>query len=173
MNFRVLLLAFLIIQPSMAAPPDMPAFVADYLERAGLDYEVPHGQFDEYLLVVFGEQNDPEPWAIVADFNGDNILDWSGLMRDREGRLVLMVVYSDRRYFSHQILTYLGSDGDNLDTAVVLEPAGQIIGFPLDDEEESPTITTTNPAVHLLYFEKASVLYYWEDGAFREFVTSD
>ena len=163
MKMRVLLLASLTFQQLMAAPPDLPAFVADYFERAGLDYDIPQGRFEDYLLTVIEEENQPEPWAIVADFNGDKISDWSGLVRDREGHLALIVVYSDRRDFSHQLLTPLGSDGNSLATAVVLEPAGQIIGFPFGDNNERPTIKITNPAVHLLYFEKASVLYYWED----------
>ena len=173
MTLCALILAYLASPTLIAAPPDLPIFVANYLKRAGLEYEIPQGRYDDDLLSYFEEQNDPEPWAIVADFNGDGISDWSGFLRDREGGLVLMVVYSEGRGFSRQILTPLGLDGDDLYSGVVLKPPGQITGFPLDDSGEIPEITIANPAVHLFYFEKASVLYYWDEGTFLDFVTSD
>ncbi len=173
MTLCALILAYLTSPTLIAAPADLPIFVANYLERTALEYETPRGRFDDNLLSFFEEQNDPEPWAIVADLNGDGISDWSGLLRDRAGSLVLMVVYSERRGFSHQLLTPLGLDGDDLYSGVVLERPGQITGFPLDNSGEIPEITIANPAVHLFYFEKASVLYYWNEGTFLDFVTSD
>ena len=173
MTLCALILAYLTSPTLIAAAPDLPIFVANYLERTALEYETPQGLFDDNLLSFFEEQNGPEPWAVVADFNGDEISDWSGLLRDRAGGLVLMIVYSERRGFSHQVLTPLGFDGDDLYSGVVLEPPGQITGFPLDDNGEIPEIIIANPAVHLFYFEKASVLYYWDEGTFLDFVTSD
>lgn len=155
-----------------AAAPALAGFVVAYLDDARLDYEIPQGRFEGYCLMLLSAANEPEPWAVTADFNGDGVEDWSGLLRDPTGRLDLLVVYSTNGGMSHKVLTPLGPDGDNLDAGVVLEPAGRIHGFPVDGDE-IPQITTTNPAVHLLYFGKASVLYYWEQGSFQEFVTSD
>ncbi len=83
MTLCALNLAYLTSPTLIAAPPDLPIFVANYLKRAGLEYEIPQGRFDDNLLSFFERQNDPEPWAIVADLNGDGISDWSGLLRDR------------------------------------------------------------------------------------------
>jgi len=172
-SFRALLLILLIPQPLIAGPPALPDFVVDYLNSKQLGFELPRGQFERYLLEILECQNDPEPWAMSGDFNGDDLSDWAGLLRDREGQLSLVVVYSLHHGYSHKILASLGSDGDSLDSYVVLEPPGRLFGFPLRGEHERPELDLANSAVHLFYFEKASVLYYWADGSFREFVTGD
>ena len=172
MNVRALAMIFLVSQPLLAAAPALPDFIVEYLHQAGLKYEIPIGRFEDYWLTLLNEDNKPEPWAVSADFNGDGIEDWSGLLRDQAGKLDLVVVYSARAGFTHDVLTPLGPDGDNLDAGVVIEPAGRIDGFPVNGDD-TPKITTTHPAVHLFYFEKASVLYYWGQGSFHEFVTSD
>ena len=157
----------------MSAPPALPEYVQSYFNVATLDYELPHGQFESYMRSLFDQQNQAEPWAIVGDFNGDKIADWAGLLRDNTNQLDLVVVYSVKKDYSHEVLSSLGADGDGIYFGVVLAPPGEIHGFPIDDDEPDPIVSLSNPGVHLFYFEKASVLYHWDEGSFREFVTSD
>lgn len=160
-------------QPLLAAPPPLPKFVLTYVEAANLDYELPRAQFEPYMREYFVSQNQPEPWAINEDFNGDDVADWAGLLRNSNGRLDLVVVYSNECDYLHQILTSAAVDQEIISTGVVLEPPGQVSGFPFEDGGPVPTISMNNHGIHLLFFEKASVLYYWHEGSFSELVTSD
>ena len=173
MKFIVFLLVALTSQPLMAAPAPIPGFVLAYLDRSDLNYELPRGQLEPYMRSYFRRHDKAEPWSVSGDFNGDGIVDWAGFLRTPAGRIDLVAVNSIETAFSHTALASLGLDGDKLDFGVVLQPPGEISGFPLSDEDRRPTVTIDLPGIHLLYFEKASVLYYWWEGAFHEFVTSD
>ena len=173
MSSHAALLFFLLPLPLVADAPALPDFVTEYLNDSQLEYELPEGQFDSYLLEILEEEDKPEPWAVGADFNGDSISDWAGLLRDRYGQLELLVVSSVGKNYSHQVLTPLGSDSDNLNSYVVLQPPGRLFGFPLGGDDERPVLDLANPGVHLFYFEAASVLYYRSDASFLEFVTGD
>lgn len=157
----------------MAAPPTLPVTVQSYLDTAASGYELPQGQFESYLRSTFEQDDQAEPWAAVGDFNGDKISDWAGLLRNRDKRIDLVVVYSVEDEYAHEVLTSLGADDDGIYFGVVLEPVGEIHGFPLDDDDPDPIVELRNPGVHLFYYEKSSVLYYWDEGAFHEFWTSD
>lgn len=111
--------------------------------------------------------------AITGDFNGDGTRDWSGLLRNSRGDVDLLVVYSAAGEYAHDLLTPLGKDAEVLNVDVILEPPGELVGFPVDGSNCPPRLTIENPGVHLFYFEKASVLYYWSADHFGEFVTSD
>lgn len=159
--------------PLSAAPPCLPDHVQAYFDSAGLDYGLPQGQLEPYLASFFDEDKQPEPWAIVGDFNGDGVEDWAGLVRPDSGRLELVAVVSKDRGYSHFVLASTGPDNDNIYFGVTLEPPGVIEGFPFDDEDPNPSVTIDNPSVHLFYFEKSSVLYYFRDYKFHELWTSD
>jgi hypothetical protein len=168
------LIAALLAAPlSLAAAPPMPAFVADCLEAAGQDYEPPHGQFEAYMLQYFDTHDESVPWAIADDINGDGIEDWAGMLRHRDGRLDLIVVYSYDGDYRHKRLARIEMDSDSIGSGVVVEPPGPISGFPHEDGGPVPTVTLDYPGIHLLFFEKASILYYWHEDSFRELVTSD
>ncbi|MDH3747701.1 MAG: hypothetical protein OER97_05800 [Gammaproteobacteria bacterium] len=170
---RSLVFLALLAQPALAAPPPLPAFALAYLDTANLKYELPRAHFESYMREYFKSENQPEPWAINEDFNGDDVTDWAGLLRNTNGRLDLVVIYSDECDYSHQVLTSAAVDQGEISAGVVVEPPGQVSGFPFEDGAPVPTITMINHGIHLLYFEKASVLYYWDQGSFSEMVTSD
>ena len=171
-HLLVLLIAVLPIRSLIATPPDLPEHVQAYLDVTALDYELPRGRFESYLKSYFDEQNLAEPWAIVGDFNGDTVSDWAGLLRHESGQLNLVVVYSESSKYVHMVLSSLGVDEDGIYTGVELEPPGEVHGFPIDDEP-NPVVTLSNPGIHLFYYEKSSVLYYWDEGSFSEMWTSD
>jgi hypothetical protein len=168
-----LLIAVLFAHPLMAAPPALPEYVQSCFDAATLDYELPLGKFETYLKSYFDQENQVEPWAIVGDFNGDKITDWAGLLRDNTGRIDLVVVYSMNGEYSHEVLSSVGADEDGIYFGVVLEPPGEIHGFPIDEKEPDPVVSLSDPGIHLFYYEKSSVLYYWQDGLFSELWTSD
>jgi len=171
--FTILALGLVVPSLLMAAPPPIPPFVQDYFDAAKLEYELPHGRFDAFLASVFEAENQAEPWALIADVNGDDIDDWAGLLRDSDGQLDLVCVYSVSGGYSHTILSELGLDSEGIGVGVELVLAGDVEGFPFDNEVPDPTVSLDHPGVHLMYYEKSSVLYYWKDGSFQKFWTSD
>ena len=173
MRFSLLAAVLLFAIIAIAAPPPLPAFVQSYIERNELIYELPRGQIEPYMRSWLQERGTPEPWAISADFNGDSVIDWAGLLRRPDGRLDLLVVLSTGSSYSHTVLTSPGTDTAEVDAGVFLEPPREISGFPTNDEEPDPVVELKFAGIHLMWFEKASVLYYWSDGSFSEFVTSD
>ncbi len=56
---------------------------------------------------------------------------------------------------------------------IQLKPPGVTDGIPIDASNRRPQLQLKHPGIHLIYFEKASVLYYWEPDGFKQFVTSD
>ena len=99
--------------------------------------------------------------------------DRAGLLRNRNGQIDLVVVYSVEDRYVHTVLTPLGADEDGIYFGVVPQPVGEVHGFPLDDDGPDPVVTLRSPGIHLIYYEKSCVLYYWDHGTFREFWTSD
>jgi len=57
------------------------------------------------------------------------------------------------------------------------EPAGKKRGLAFPDSAATElvpvTITIPNPGFHVIYFGKASVIYWYEDGEFHRLTTSD
>ena len=166
--FTFLALGLAVAGPLMATPPPIPPFVQAYFDTAKLEYELPHGRFDTYLASVFEAEKQAEPWAVVADVNGDDIDDWAGLLRDTDSQLDLVCVYSVSSGYSHTILSELGLDSEGIGVGVELVPAGDVEGLPFDNEVPDPTVSLDYPGVHLMYYEKSSVLYYWKDGTFKK-----
>ena len=150
----------------------MPDYVQAYFDKEALEYELPQGQFEPYWKTFIDEQNIAEPWSITGDFNGDKIADWAGLLRSRNDQLCLVVVYSEKTEYSHRVLASLGTDDNGIYTGVEMVLPGEVHGFPFDDKP-IPVVTLTNPGIHLIYFEKSSVLYYWDGESFNEMWTSD
>jgi len=171
-HFLISLILVFFVRPSISAPPDIPEYVQAYFDTAGLEFELPTGKFESHLKSFLDEQGIPEPWAIVGDFNGDKFADWAGLLRDTNHQLILVVVYSEKSEFSHRVLAPLGADDDGIYTGVELKLPGEVHGIPVDGKPP-PIITLTNPGIHLFYFEKSSILYYWDKDSFNKIWTSD
>ncbi len=172
-KFSVLVIAILATPVVVAGPPPLPEFVRDYLRLSGLEYTLPRGRIEPYTLSYLKDNGEPEPWAATDDFNGDGVLDWAGSLRNTEGELDLVVVFSLGESYSHERLASAGPDSDEVFAGVYGVPPGQYSGFPFDDESPRPQITIRHPGIHLVWFEKASVLFYWGGSSFAELVTSD
>ena len=120
----------------------------------------------------FDEEGLAEPWSISGDFNGDNTVDWAGLLRNEMGQLEVVVIYSVCDEYSHQILSSFGLDDDRIYFGVELKSPGKIYGFPTDDNRD-PVVNLRILGIHIVYYEKSSVLHYWDNGTFNEMWTSD
>ena len=170
---RFLLLLFAVSFKVWAESPPLPSFVSEYLIENDAELAPPRGIFDESSLTTYGRKGTTEPWSVTADFDGDGKLDWAGLLRDSNGKLLLIAVYSQDRTYFRVTLAKLGEDEGYLNTGVQLREPGIVHGIPISSSEGLPELRLERPGIHLIYFEKASVLYYWESGGFRELVTSD
>ena len=159
--------------PVFADAPALPDFVEDYIDLANSSYELPQGSFEEGTAAWLRDSGQPEPWAVSADFNGDGVVDWAGLLRNEQKQLDLVVVYSYRKYYLHEVLSAAGTDTDQIISGVFLEPPGLVEGFSFDDNSRRPERDLEHPGIHLVWFEKASVLFYWTDSGFVDFLTSD
>jgi hypothetical protein len=173
LRISVLLVAIAAMRIVEAGPPPLPEFVQEYIRLSDLEYTLPHGQLEPYTRSYLKEKGEPEPWAANADFNGDGVLDWAGLLRNTEARLDLVVVYSFRKFYSHEVLTSADFDSEEISAGVYNLPPGQYSGFPFDNRSPRPQITIEYPGIHLVWFEKASVLFYWNGSSFSDLITSD
>ena len=171
-NFGCVFLS-LLAAPALADAPALPDFVEDYIGLADASYELPLGSFEESTAAWLRDSGQPEPWGVSADFNGDGVLDWAGLLRNEQKQLDLIVVYSYRKYYLHEVLGAAGADTDQIISGVFLEPPGLVEGFPFDDNARRPERNLKHPGIHLVWFEKASVLFYWTGSGFEDFLTSD
>lgn len=166
-------LALLIVATVFAAPPSLPDFVETCFKDANLDYTPPHGEMEPVLEKYFSRQSATEPWSLIADFNGDDVDDWAGLVRAADRNLALIAVVSTAGGCTHHLLTPLGPDESEITVGITLEPPGTVTGIPFNDGDSSPSVTLVDPGIHLVYLDKASVLYYLRDNSFHEFWTSD
>lgn len=157
-NFIGLFL-FLVSGPALPDAPALPDFVEDYIDFANSSYELPQGSFEEGTAAWLRENGQPEPRAVGADFNGDGVVDWAGLLRNEQKQLDLVVVYSYRKHYLHEVLSAAGADTDQIISGVFLEPPGLVEGFPLDESSRRPVLDLKHPGIYLVSFEKASVLF--------------
>jgi len=169
-SFLIVAAVFQIAGVELAQLPD---FVQDYLEQADLAYEIPSGNFSSEALENIRLGNLSNPWWVLADFNGDGRDDWAGFLRNDKERLDLIAVYSFRKFYAHQVLISPGRDSDEIGFGVILEAPGQIKGFPINEDFPAPEILLEYPGIHLIWFEKASALFYWKGSSFQDFLTGD
>ena len=171
-NFGGVLLS-LVAASALADAPALPDFVEDYIGLVDASYELPQGSFEESTAAWLRDSGQPEPWAVSADFNGDGVLDWAGLLRNEQKHLDLVVVYSYRKYYLHEVLSAAGIDTDQIISGVFLEPPGLVEGFLFNDKFRRSERDLQHPGIHLVWFEKASVLFYWTGSRFADFLTGD
>lgn len=173
----ILSFLFLFLSPkSLIAGYDFPRTIITYIKDHGLGYSNPEGAFDQFLIDFYKQKGViNEPWSVTADFNGDKIDDFAGLMRSTSGKIDLVVVYSSKYGLAHKVLHKdVCEDNKSIYIAVVLEPPGKVHGFPFDNlKPEELVADLKHPGIHLIFFEKSAVLFYWKDTDFTEIWTAD
>jgi hypothetical protein len=101
-------------------------------------------------------------WTWTGDFNGDGLPD----------RLVLLTFRTDP---ARDLLAVLHGSGT---AAPIAEPGGWGIevlpaGSRIDSGWEVHPVELATDGIHLLFWERASELFYWEDGGYISVTTSD
>jgi len=132
----------------------------DYVEHCG---QPPHYDCSEQQA----------PFAVAGDFNGDSLQDIVLMGHDETKDLILAVLSNNDSYRVVEFRSSMSnelSDPQQLGLWVYLKYFGpNKINSPYEEEE----LNLTTDAVHLIYCEKASSLYYYNDGEFKSYAISD
>ncbi len=112
------------------------------------------------------------PSSVVGDFNGDGVQDLVTEGHDRQ-RALRLCLLSTGRGFRFMVLQSTSYDTTQRDAGtainyIVFQQPGRI-GTNYTDS----TIVVRTDGFAVVYFEKASMLYYWDGAKFVEFQTSD
>jgi hypothetical protein len=114
-----------------------------------------------------------EPWAVLADFDGDGDRD-AALLGSSGKTLKLLVVWADSSEPQAASLRERAWDSRverrHLDEFLQHRPAGPV---PWAGGDEDTTFTIPHDGVELVYFEKAAVTRYYDGDVWREIVTGD
>jgi WD40 repeat protein len=167
-----------------AAHPDLPRIESegsvvwlrlDDALQAALDSIAPG--FEPYGLETYANwiasgyslQCYQAPSAVLGDFNGDGVSDLAAVGRSGDQEVDLVLLSSTDGYVVAREGRRNGvrGVGSSISYYVRQEP-GEITS-----SWEPDSLVLTTHAVHDIIGEKASTLYYWLDGQWREYVTSD
>ncbi len=154
-------------------PPDMLAALHT-LDSAFVPFSEP--EYLKYLPRWRPDSPHEALFAVIGDFNGDGrrdvVVDGHGT--DSTRRVVLLSTPAGSRAISLHTEAYIRPDSVRYDNDrgywVYLRAAGP--GRIASDFEDG-TLDLKTDAFEVEYFEKASVLMYWHEGAFREYTTGD
>jgi len=116
-----------------------------------------------------------DPWSISADFNGDGVTDFAGLLKNSSGKIELVVFYSELNEIRHKILMKgIKTKTNSISIAVIMKPPGKVEGFPfVGIDPKDLVVELKYPGIHQIFFESSAVLFYWEQGGFKEIWTAD
>lgn len=152
-------------------PPDMLAALRA-VDSAFAPYD--DAEYRADLLSQYPADSHARPYAVIADFNGDGRRDvvMDGQNPRRAARIVLL---SSRSGFQALLLAEqpqaAGTLGRGQRTVYLSYVApGKIDSTP---ELEDSVLTLRHEAFEVGYWEQAAVVYYWNGGAFAQYVTGD
>lgn len=142
-----------------------------------LEYTIPGGKLTSSIEVYLKEKGkDLQPWKVIGDFNGDNIEDYAGVLRNNIGILQLIIVYSiSNSKYSHVVKREdCGKDNQSINIGIYSEKPGIIYSFPFEElKKEDAKDTLLYTGVTIVHFEASSATYYWKNGEIKTIWTSD
>ena len=175
--------AVVVDTPRIERRPDGPVLVlAGEMERA-LRAAVPdfrHTPLSEYIVEI--QQAVPPtattaPFAAIGDFNGDGRPDLVVHGRDSTRGFVLMLLTeadSVRVVTVGERLLVPGESGAPQDGFISLVRQGVVEADTSDGEEYIKVpVRLEHDAFELVAWEKGAIFYYWRDGRFVKWITSD
>lgn len=114
----------------------------------------------------------------TADLDGDGTVDHALFLsrKDttrRDSAYALVVCFGNNTDTTLAVESWAEADG-HIGMGLDLEPPGPLghLGGEEGGEPEG-TVDLKQPAVTLIYFEKASITWYWKDGSFHQVWTGD
>ncbi len=123
------------------------------------------GDYLPLLVERYKFTNKQTPSAVIGDFNGDKILD----IALHGGNKVICILSDDKSFKVVEVQKgHMGGKRGPLWKYLCFVPAGKASSY---HEEQSLELKTD--AFQICYFETASVLYYFKDGRFLKYTTSD
>lgn len=172
--------------PPPANDPDVEASAGDsaIAEQTQLpahmqaEWEIPAPErWDPYWVEQYPDDSTGTLGHRTADLDGDGTIDHAYFLsrRDtsrRDSTYALFIHFGDGR---DTVLTMESwAEMDGIGMGLTLEPPGPLghLGGEEGGEPEG-TVQLAQPAVTLVYFEKASITWYWRDGSFHQVWTGD
>lgn len=114
----------------------------------------------------------------TADLDGDGAVDHALLLSRKDttrqdSAYALVIRFGDDRDTLLEVAPWAESEG-GIGVGLALEPPGEMghLGGEEGGEPEG-SVQIVHPAVTLVYFEKASVTWFWEKGSFHKVWTGD
>jgi hypothetical protein len=110
------------------------------------------------------------PWAVIGDFNGDGVTDVviDGHDDAVAYRICLVSVAGDTAYAALTLETDTYPPRGPRSRELLHQGPG-VVGTNYDDS----TLTITTEAFHDYFFEKAAIMYYWQQDHFAKFDSAD
>ena|SRR5688572_3702512 len=109
---------------------------------------------------------------VAADFNCDNKQDYALLLTNAKKEFTIWVLQSQNEGYKPIRLYELGNMEKPLEVGIELVAKGAI-NYLDENAEDVKSITLKCPAIQVMFFEKAAVTYYWENGKYNEVQTGD
>lgn len=133
---------------------------------------VRRGEAMKELLQYFGaEIKQPSPFVCSGDFNGDGLEDFALVLRDKVAGTLNVVAFhqTERGRYVHFILEQTGKFpvDEKIALYIVCEKPGKKQRF------DGPVFELKNDGITSGVFEKASELYYFDNGQYKSVITGD
>ena len=109
---------------------------------------------------------------ITGDFNCDGKKDYSLLLANAKEGFAVWVLQSAKETYEAIKLVEFGQMERPVEVGLQFTEVGEL-NYLYENAEDVKSVTLKCPAISVLYFEKAAVTYYWENGKYVEVQTGD
>lgn len=146
----------------------IPQKLAVFLSKEMPSWKIPApDRWDKYNFNEFKTSNNLVNF-VSGDFNCDKQTDYALILADEQEQLSIWVFFSKKNSFEKIKLDDFGGSSEQIYFGLsILEP-----GTYKNDWTPKP-VKINCQAIEEIYFEKASVAYYWDKGKFKSIITSD
>jgi len=146
----------------------LPRAIADAVQRAVPGFEVETmSAYDADVQRYYENTSRQVPWAVVADFNADGAQDV--VVDGHVGNVFRrLVVWGGSAAVDTTFESLRRQHGERFGTVLQYSPPGEDFSW----ETETSVFVFVDGFVDY-HFEKAGVTYYWEDGQWKSYASSD
>ncbi len=146
----------------------IPQKLAAFLKKEMAEWKIPAPKnWGKYWFNEFKTSNNLVNF-VSGDFNCDKQTDYALILADKQENLSIWVFFSKKNSFEKIKLDDFGDISEEIGFGLsVLEP-----GTIKNDWTPKP-VKINCQAIEEIYFEKASIAYYWDKGKFKTITTSD